>query len=81
VATYSRRERVARTVEFVIPAPKPFGACWTEIDKAIDAATEEWRADRGLAEHDVPPDNEICVMPGDEEVIVFYEAKGGGSDG
>lgn len=77
MATYERRERVTRHVEFVVPATRPYGACWNEVEKAIDAATREWRRDRGAGAEAIPPDNEISVMPSDEDLIVYFEAKGG----
>ncbi len=73
MATYSRRERITRTVEFPVPAEPPYGACWAEVWKAFNAARQELVA-AGLLEKDVmPPDDVIRILAGDDEVIVCYE--------
>jgi hypothetical protein len=86
MATYSRREVHTTRVEFLVPAPWPTGACWTEVQKAIWSATKELREAGRLGEDETPPDDWIWVTPGDSEVIVSYESerqayaeRGGGS--
>jgi hypothetical protein len=80
MATYSRRERVTRTVEFTVPAQRPYGACWVEVMKAIRAAIQEFRDLKypNIA-LDVfePGDDEIRILAGDDEVIVYFEAEDG----
>jgi hypothetical protein len=72
MATWSRRERVTRTVEYTVPVGGD-GAAYAEIQKAITAArqdlTEAGRADS----FGTIADNEIRVLPGDDEIIVAYE--------
>jgi hypothetical protein len=75
MATWSRRERVTRTVEWVVPASEPWGACWNQFVQAINQAMGELRADGKLGEFEEPSDGQIRVKVGDEEVIVFYEIK------
>lgn len=75
MATYSRRERITRTVEFPVPAEQPYGACWAEVWKAFNAARQELVV-AGRLEKDVsPPDDMIRILPGDDEVIVCYEVE------
>lgn len=66
MASYTRRERVTRTVEFAIPVHWERGASWAEIQKAIDAAAQELGGMTGLS------DDSIWVRPGDDEIIVCY---------
>jgi hypothetical protein len=75
MATWSRRERVTRTVEWTVPASEPWGACWSEVAQAINQATRELREAGRLGESEDPSDSLIRVKVGDEEVIVFYESK------
>ena len=73
MADYSRQEVTKVTVEFTVPAPFGFGACWAEVMKAIRAAHQElWQAGV-IAEGKDASDDRIRIRPGDEEVIVFYE--------
>lgn len=76
MATYSRRERVTRTVEFTVPAAPPHGACWTEVAKAVSAAVKELRDAGRIGPHDDPQDDMIRIRPGDDEVVVSYETEG-----
>lgn len=75
MSTYSRRERVTRTVEWTVPANQPWGACWTEVFGAVNDAIRELRASGGLGEFEEPSDDAIRVLAGDDEIIVFYEIK------
>lgn len=69
MATWSRRERVTRTVEWVVPADRPWGACWNQVVQAINQAEGE------LREFEEAPDTLIRVLAGDDEIIVYYEIK------
>lgn len=75
MATWSRRERVTRTVEFPVPAGAPWGACWNQVFGAVNEAIRELRASGGLGEFEEPSDDAIRVLAGDDEIIVFYEIK------
>jgi hypothetical protein len=75
MATWSRSEEVTRIVKWVVPAPEPWGACWSEVMQAINQATRELREAGRLGESEEPSDTLIRVKAGDEEVIVFYEIK------
>lgn len=72
MATYTSRMVTSTRHEFVVPADRPWGACWAEVMKAIRAAHAElW--DKGLVEQDKDAaDNVIRILPGDEDVVVFY---------
>lgn len=73
MATYDRIEVSTTMVKFVVPAPFGFGACWVEVMKAIRAAHNElWEQGR-VPQGENASDDLIRLMPGDEEVIVFYE--------
>ena len=76
MATYSRRERITRTVEFAVPA-EGGGACWVEVTRAVMAAHEELaelgRIDRRIdGEPRDAPDDMIRIRPDGEEIIVSY---------
>lgn len=75
MATYSRRERVTRYVEWTVPADLAWGACWNQVSNALDAALDEYRRHHGLDEHATPADNEIRFFPGDEEIVIRFEVK------
>jgi len=73
MSTSFRRERITRTVEHVIPSSRPWGACWNEVSLAIRAATMELRAAGIIRDDQEPADDLIRVLPGDDEIVVFYE--------
>jgi hypothetical protein len=75
MATYTRIERTTVTIEWRVPAGRPWGACWAEVMKAIRAAHNE------LSELDPKryppgkdvPDDAIRLLPLDEDVVVMIE--------
>jgi hypothetical protein len=73
VSTLSRRERITRRVEFIVPAEPPWGACWTEIMKAIHTAHSELRQLGRIEGDRDAPDDLITVHPVDDSIIVSYE--------
>lgn len=74
MATWDRRERTVRFVEYVVPAAEPWGACWTEIQQGINQAIRELRPDDVPANvHWEPADDAIRVHAGDDEVIFRIE--------
>lgn len=75
MATYSRRERVTRRIEWVIPAPPPFGADWPQVFQAFQQAERELRAVGGLPDDREPPDDLIRFLTGDDEIVIYYEIK------
>lgn len=74
MSTYSRRERVTKRVEFTVPADPPWGAPWAEVMKAVRAAHTELSDQGMVSEGQDAPDDLIQIRPGDDEVIVSYEA-------
>lgn len=72
MADFERRERTVTTVEYVIPAG-PLGACWNQVQQAIDAAIREWRREEGVGLQRIPPDNVIRVFAHADEIIVSFE--------
>lgn len=75
MATWSRRERVTRTVEYAVPAPPPFGADWAQVFQAFHQAERELRAAGQIAEGAEPYDNQIRFQTGDDEIIISYEIR------
>jgi hypothetical protein len=75
MATYERREVHTVTVEFRVPAQRPYGACWPEVLKAVDAAIRDLRDAGVIAEDAVPPDDQIRIHARDEEIVVTYESE------
>lgn len=69
-----RRERTVRYVEHVAKAEEPWGACWTDVQQAINAAIRELRpADIPPNVHWEPSPDAIRVHVGDDEVIFRFE--------
>jgi hypothetical protein len=73
MATYDRRETTTRTVEFIVPAEHPYGACWVEVYKAVSAARQELVAAGRIKQGDDAPDDMIRILPGDSDVVVQFE--------
>lgn len=73
MSDYERRERAVTTVEYVIPADPKWGACWNQVQQAINAAVYEFRG-VGPSEPWVDPaDNVIRVFANGDEIIVSFE--------
>jgi hypothetical protein len=73
VTTYTRIEETTTLIKFIIPASFGFGACWSEVMKAIHAAHNElWEQGR-VPQGEDASDDVIRFITGDEEIIVFYE--------
>lgn len=62
MADYTRRERTARWVEYVLPNPTNAA----ELAKAVSAATADL-SDRTIS------DDTITISADDEQIIVSYE--------
>jgi len=75
MATWSRRERVTRTVEWTVPAPAPFGADWAQVFQAYGQAERELRDAGRIPEGSEPSDDLIRFHVGDDEIIISYEIK------
>jgi hypothetical protein len=75
MATWSRREHVTRRTEWAVPAAPPFGACWSEVVQAIGRAERELRDAGRIPEGREPDDTQIRVLPGDDEIVIYYETK------
>lgn len=78
--TWSRREKTVTTVEWLIPAPEPWGACWNEVYNVIDMSIEEYKRMKG--EFATPSDDAIRVRTEDDVIVVSYvkeESRSSGS--
>lgn len=75
MATYFRRERTTKRVEFVVPTPPPWGADWTQVMRAIHAAHTELAAADRIKPGTDAPDDLIRISPGDEDVVVSFETE------
>lgn len=64
-----------RTIhEWVVPAAEPWGACWNQVQQAIDQAGESWKAKNpDTAAYVGVPDSEVRVRCEDDKIVVFYE--------
>lgn len=72
MATYSRREIHTIRVEYPVPSGA-YGACWVEVSKAVEAATQELVSLGLLEDGRQPADDAIKIRPGDEDVIVYFD--------
>lgn len=68
----TRREYTTRTIEHTIDAAPPYGACFSEIGKAIAIAQHEYRHLHNLATEQDIPDDAIAVFAGDDELIIRF---------
>lgn len=73
MSTVERREVLIRRIEHVVPAREPWGADWTEVMKAVSAATAELRDQLRVPSHMDPPDDMIRMRVEDEAIVVYYE--------
>jgi hypothetical protein len=74
VATWERRERTVHVTEYVVPADEPWGACWNQLQQAINAAIADLRPFRlPIDEHWEPADDAIRVHVGDGEIVLRIE--------
>lgn len=73
MADYTRRVRTRTTVEYVVPITLGFGACWSEVMKAIRAAHQElWSL--GVVERDKDAaDDRIRFSVEDDAIVIFFE--------
>lgn len=40
---WTREERTVTTIEYKVPAPEPWGACWDDVQQALNAVIQEYR--------------------------------------
>lgn len=71
MSTWSRMERTHETVEYSVPTGA-WGACWNQVQQAIDAAVVEIvrSMDKKGA---VPSDDAIRVHARDDEIVITFE--------
>jgi hypothetical protein len=80
MATYSRREYTTRHIEYTVPCDGLWGACWAEVDKAMQVAAREFRQVHGLSQEAALSDDALRFFPGDDEIVIRFEVKGSGDD-
>lgn len=73
--TYSRQLIRTTRVEYAVPAPPPFGACWSDVSRAIAAIHQELVNAGRLEEGEDAGDDVIRVEPRDDHIIVSYLAE------
>jgi hypothetical protein len=73
MADWTRAERTRVTVEYEVPAKEPWGACWNQVQQALDVAREEYFHNY---EHG-PADDAISVHVTDDAIKVIFEKKNG----
>jgi hypothetical protein len=67
-----RRSRVTR-VEFIVPAPPPYGADRSDIEAAIRSAQQEMGPKQSAWRSKYLISDSIRFSSGDDEIIVWYE--------
>lgn len=70
MATWSRTERTRETVEYSVPTG-PWGACWNQVQQAIDAAKGE--VSRGMDRSGTVSDDAIRVHARDDEIVISFD--------
>lgn len=68
MADWSRSERVVKTVEYTVPASEPWGACWSQVQQALDAAFRDYAE---LYERN-PSDDAITAHVTDDAIIFRF---------
>jgi hypothetical protein len=69
VTGWTRREKTVTTIEYAVPADEPRGACWNQVQQALNAAVREhspWK-------NPVPADDAIRVHARDDEIVISFE--------
>lgn len=67
MADYTRRVVDWSRVEFVVPAPEPWGAHSAEVGRAFSAATQEAKG--------ITPPPDIFMVPGEGELVVYFQTQ------
>lgn len=75
MATYSSREQITRHIEYVVPCDGPWGACWSEVAKALGAAENSYRQIHDIDEKTALTDDALRFFVGDDEILIRFEVK------
>lgn len=70
MSTWSRTERTRDTIDYRVPTG-PWGACWNQVQQAINAAIAE--IGRSMDKGATPSDDAIRVHARDDEIVVSFE--------
>lgn len=73
---WSRSERTVKTVEYTVPASEPWGACWNQVQQALDAACREYN-ERYKRDRE-PSDDAIRAHVTDDAIVFQFTAPEGG---
>lgn len=74
MASWERRERVTRIIEYSVPCNGLWGADWAEVDKACAAITRDYRQAHGLPDTASVSGGVIRFFPGDDQILIRFEA-------
>ena len=75
---WTRSEKTVTTVMYRVPTREPWGAVWTEVAQALNAAIAEYNERfPAAAAHDIPSDDSIRIHAEDEEIVISFEKAGG----
>lgn len=69
MSTWTRGEKVTKTVEYTVPTHEPWGAAWSEVQNALGAALEEFRT---IYAHPAT-DDAIRFSVRDDEIVISFE--------
>jgi hypothetical protein len=72
VASYEVREVTETRVQVYVPVG-PYGACWTDIEQALDKARCEYHLRKGTDPMSMIADDAIMVRPGDDEIVIEFK--------
>jgi hypothetical protein len=73
MADWFTRTKTTRTREWVVPAQEPYGACWNQVQQALDAALHAWLEKHPGTAFAAVPDNAVRVKVTDDEVIICFD--------
>lgn len=72
MATYTSREIVSRRVEFIVPAPQPWGANLGDMQAAMNAARIACVERNGLDPAQPLCDTALRFEPRDDEIVISF---------
>jgi hypothetical protein len=69
MTSWIREEKTITTIEYRVPAPQPWGACWNEVELALGAATREFKDMSGWNH---VPDDSVRVTTEDDTIVISF---------
>ncbi|GAA2107828.1 hypothetical protein [Streptomyces synnematoformans] len=72
MADYTSRTVTTVRREYIVPAPSPHGAAAAEVDKAWNAAQQEYREKHNVPAETSLHDNALQFFPADDAIVIAF---------